>query len=70
MSIKAISGMGIPKYVSSDHDPLFEYHRWKADLHILKVEEIKSIPYAPLSHPFIERLYGTLRRGFFRPRAP
>ena len=54
--------MGIPKYISSDHDPLFEYHRWKANLRILEVEEIKSIPYAPLSHPFIERLIGTLHR--------
>lgn len=29
---KAISGMGTPKYFSSDNDPLFEYHRWKANL--------------------------------------
>ena len=61
---KATSGMGIPNYVSSDHDPLFEYHQWKANLRILEVEEIKSIPYVPLSHPFIERLIGTLRREF------
>jgi len=26
------------------------------------VTEIKSIPYVPLSHPFVERLIGTLRR--------
>jgi putative transposase len=24
---KAISGIGIPNYFSTDHDPLFEYHR-------------------------------------------
>ena len=24
--------------------------------------EIKTVPYAPLSHPFIERLIGTIRR--------
>src|SRR5271157_2570798 len=29
---------------------------------ILEVTEIKSIPYVPLSHPFVERLIGTLRR--------
>ena len=25
-------------------------------------EEIKSVPYAPVSHPFVERLIGTIRR--------
>jgi putative transposase len=61
---KAISGMGIPKYLNTDHDPLFEYHRWKANLRILDVEEIKAVPYTPISHPFVERLIGTLRREF------
>jgi putative transposase len=28
------------------------------------VEEIKSVPYAPVSHPFVERLIGTIRREF------
>ena len=26
------------------------------------VIEVKSVPYVPLSHPFVERLIGTLRR--------
>ena len=26
------------------------------------MEEIKSVPYTPISHPFIERLIGTIRR--------
>ena len=59
---KAISTQGAPHYLSSDNDPLFRYHRWKANLRILEVQEIKSVPYVPLSHPFIERLIGTLRR--------
>lgn len=29
---------------------------------MLEVEEIKTVPYAPLSHPFVERLIGTIRR--------
>ncbi len=29
---------------------------------ILEIEEIKSIPYVPVSHPFVERLIGTIRR--------
>ena len=30
-----IFGSAPPTYLSSDHDPLFEYHRWKANLRIL-----------------------------------
>jgi transposase InsO family protein len=52
----------LPRSLSSDHDPLFEVHRWKANLRILEVEEVKTVPYVPLSHPFVERLIGTLRR--------
>ena len=33
-------------------------------MRILEVEEIKSIPYVPVSHPFVERLIGTVRREF------
>jgi len=43
----AISTEGAPKYLSSDHDPLFTYHQWTANLSILDVDEIKSIPYSP-----------------------
>jgi putative transposase len=52
----------LPKYLSSDHDRLFQFQRWQANLRILDVEEIKTVPYAPLSHPFVERLIGTVRR--------
>jgi putative transposase len=31
---------------------------------VLGVTEIKTVPYVPLSHPFVERLIGTLRREF------
>jgi hypothetical protein len=33
-----------------------------ANLRILDVTEIKTVPYVPISHPFIERLIGTIRR--------
>ena len=59
---KIISGKKSPKYLSSDNDPLFKFHRWKANLRIIDVKEIKSIPYTPTSHPFVERLIGTIRR--------
>ena len=51
-----------PKYLSSDHDRLFQFHQWQANLRILGVEEIKTVPFVPLSHPFVERLIGTIRR--------
>jgi transposase InsO family protein len=54
----------LPRALSSDHDPLFEFQRWKANLRILEIKELKTVPYVPLSHPFIERLIGTLRREF------
>ena len=59
-----IARQTLPRYLSSDHDPLFEFHRWRANLRVLEIEEIKTIPYAPLSHPFVERLIGTLRREY------
>ena len=58
----ATSGQGWPKYISSDNDPLFQYHRWKANLRVLEIEEIKSVPHVPMSHPFVERLIGSVRR--------
>ena len=51
-----------PKYLSSDHDPLYRFHQWRANLRILDVKDIKTVPYVPLSHPFVERLIGTIRR--------
>jgi putative transposase len=58
----AIRGAGLPKYLSSDHDPLYGFHQWQANLRVLDVAEIKTVPYVPISHPFVERLIGTLRR--------
>ena len=52
----------MPSYLSSDNDPLYRFHQWQANLRILEVTEIKSVPYVPLSHPFVERLIGTIRR--------
>jgi transposase InsO family protein len=59
---QAIQVVAVPKYLSSDHDPLYRYHQWQANLRILGVTEFKTVPYVPISHPFIERLIGTIRR--------
>ena len=57
----AVAGQPLPKHVSTDHDPLFRFHRWLANLRVLEIEETKSVPSVPVSHPFVERLIGTVR---------
>jgi transposase InsO family protein len=61
---QAIAGQGLPMRLSTDHDPLFRFHRWQANLRILDVETVQTVPQVPWSHPFIERLIGTLRREY------
>jgi len=55
-------GKILPKYLRTDNDPLFTFHQWGINLRVLGIEEIKSVPHTPSSHPFIERLIGTVRR--------
>ena len=55
---RAIHTQSPPQYRSSDQDPLYQFHQY------LDVKEIKTVPYAPLSHPFVERLIGTIRREY------
>ena len=57
-------GAKSPRYLSSDNDPLFRFRQWNANLRILEVMEVKTVPYVPLSHPFVERLIGTVRREY------
>ena len=61
MLLRAIGSQRLPKYLSSDHDPLYRFHQWQANLRVLEVRDIKTVPYVPLSHPFVERLIGTVR---------
>lgn len=61
---RAIARQTLPRHLSSDHDPLFRFHRWRANLRVLEVDEIKTIPGTPRSHAFVERLIGTIRREF------
>jgi putative transposase len=57
-----IAGKSLPRIISSDNDPLFLFHHWKANLSVLEIVELKSVPGTPTSHPFIERVIGTTRR--------
>jgi transposase InsO family protein len=61
---QATSRKGMPHCLSSDHDPVFRFHQWQANLRILGIHEIQTIPCVPVSHPFIERLIGTIRREY------
>ena len=61
---EAMRGQGTPRHLSTDHDPLVEAHRWQAHLRVLDIDEIETVPYVPMSHPFVERLIGTIRREF------
>jgi transposase InsO family protein len=56
---RAIARETLPTYLSSDHDPLFRFHR--ANLYVV---EIKTIPCTPRSRAFVERLIGTIRREY------
>ena len=42
---QAIRGNSLPKYLSSDHDPLYRFHQWQANLRVLEVTEIKTMHY-------------------------
>jgi hypothetical protein len=55
---RAIRGQAAPNYLSTDNDPLYRFPQWQANLRVLEVTEIKTVPYVPLSHPFVDRLIG------------
>jgi putative transposase len=59
---QAIACQGQCLRLSFDHDPLFGFHRWQANLRVLGIEAIQTVPGVPVSHPFIERLIRTLRQ--------
>ena len=64
----ASSGQCWPHYLSSDNDPQLQYHRWKANLCVLEVEAVKPLPHVPMSHPFVGRLIGSVRRELLDQR--
>jgi transposase InsO family protein len=61
---QAICGEDLPVRLSFDHDPLFQFQRWQANLRILGIEAVQTVPLVPCSHPFVERLIGSLRREY------
>ena len=61
---QAICGEDLPVRLSFDHDPLFQFQRWQANLRILGIEAVQTVPLVPCSHPIVERLIGSLRREY------
>ena len=59
---EATCGQGWPRYLSSDNDPLIQYQRWAAQVRVLEMEKITSLPQVPMSHPFVECLISSVRR--------
>jgi putative transposase len=50
--------------LSLDHDPLFQFERWQANLRILGIQAIHTVPLVPWSHPFVERLIRSIRSEY------
>lgn len=50
--------------MGTDNDPLFEFHRWQANLRILRIGEIKTIAGVTTSHPYVERSTRLCRQEF------
>jgi putative transposase len=44
---RAVARRSMPKRISTDHDPLFRFHRRLANLRIREIEQIKSYPLRP-----------------------
>jgi len=59
---EATSGRERSRYLSSDWDPLFQYHRWQAIVRVPEFREIKSLPDVPMFHPFVDRQIASIRR--------
>src|SRR5437870_10628196 len=43
-------------------DRFYRFYNWRATSKTHAFTEIKTVPYIPWSHPFVERLIGTIRR--------
>jgi putative transposase len=41
----ATRGQSPPTHLNVDHDPLYRFHQWQANLRILNIKEIKTVPY-------------------------
>ena len=61
---RVILRQSLPDRLSTDNDALFKSYRWQANVDVHGLDTINSVPNAPVSHPFVERLIGSVRREF------
>ena len=61
---EVIAGIPTPKYLSLDNDPLYQFEQWAPELEALRINPVYSVPLRPISHPFVERLIGSVRREY------
>jgi len=40
---RAIQGQALPKYLSTDNDPLYRFQQWQDNIRVLEVMEIKDL---------------------------
>ena len=64
MFSEIVSGIPTPTYLSMDNDRLYLFEEWAPLLEALRINPIQSIPLIPVSHPFVERLIGSVRREY------
>jgi hypothetical protein len=50
---RAIQGPSLPKYLSTDNDPLYQFHQWQAKPSSVGGGGNQYVPYVPLSHPLL-----------------
>ena len=51
---QAQAGNKTPKRLSFDHDPLFDFLQWRANLRVLEMDGVRSVPPMPVSPPFAD----------------
>jgi len=64
MFFNIVSDKALPKRIRTDNDPLFESLIWKINLSEWGIDELKSVPSIPWSHPFVERLIKSVRNKY------
>ena len=65
----AISTKGVPKYLSSDNDPLFLYHQWQANLRVLSADESRQFRICLYRTPLLNGLSELFAENFLIRRS-
>src|SRR6202158_3405797 len=63
MFTHATSGQPLPQQLSTDNDPLFRFHRWRANLRVLAIDVIKTVPFVPGVAPLFWTLHYSLEES-------